>query len=280
MLAIRAVRSAAAMVAATAIVAGPGRAAPQDQAPLRFSFKNVAAEAGVDGFVTFGGTAANKFLLETTGTGVAFIDYDQDGLLDLFVVNGTTLEGFPAGKAPTNYLYRNKGNGAFENVTVKAGLAAGGWGQGACVGDYDNDGRDDLFVTYYGRNHLYHNAGQGRFEDVTRAAGVGQTRTRWGTGCAFLDYDRDGRLDLFAANYIDLDLATAPTPSSGLCRYKGVPVACGPPGLDGGKNALFHNRGNGTFEDVSDKSGITRASGTFGLGVSTLDFDDDGWIDL
>src|SRR4029079_9534124 len=126
----------------------------------------------------------------------------------------------------------------------------------------------------------YHNAGQGRFEDVTRAAGLGQTRTRWGTGCAFFDYDRDGRLDLFAANYIDLDLATAPTPSSGLCRYKGVPVACGPPGLDGGKNALFHNRGHGTFEDVSDKSGHTRASGTVGLGVSTLDFDDDGWIDL
>jgi len=277
---LRAVRSAAALVAATAFVAGSGRAAPQDQPPLRFSFKNVAAEAGVDGLVTFGGTAANKYLLETTGTGVAFIDYDQDGLLDLFVVNGTTLEGFPAGKAPTNYLYRNKGNGTFENVTVKAGLAASGWGQGACVGDYDNDGRDDLFVTYYGRNRLYHNAGQGRFEDVTRAAGLGQTRTRWGTGCAFFDYDRDGRLDLFAANYIDLDLATAPTPSSGLCRYKGVPVACGPPGLDGGKNALFHNRGNGTFEDVSDKSGITRASGTFGLGVSTLDFDDDGWIDL
>jgi hypothetical protein len=276
----RAIRSAAAMVAAMAIVAGSGRAAPQDPPPLRFSFKNVAAEAGVDGFVTFGGTAANKYLLETTGTGVAVVDYDQDGLLDLFVVNGTTLEGFPAGKAPTNYLYRNRGNGTFENVTVKAGLAASGWGQGACVGDYDNDGRDDLFVTYYGRNRLYHNAGQGRFEDVTRAAGVGQTRTRWGTGCAFLDYDRDGRLDLFAANYIDLDLATAPTPSSGLCRYKGVPVACGPPGLDGGKNALFHNRGNGTFEDLSDKSGITRASGTFGLGVSTLDFDDDGWVDL
>jgi len=276
----RAVRSAGAMAVAIAIVAGPGRAAPQDQPTLRFSFKNVAADAGVDGFVTFGGARANKYLLETTGTGAAFIDYDQDGLLDLFVVNGTTLEGFPAGKAPTNYLYRNKGNGTFENVTAKAGLAASGWGQGACVGDYDNDGRDDLFVTYYGRNRLYHNAGQGRFEDVTRAAGVGQARTRWGTGCAFLDYDRDGRLDLFAANYIDLDLATAPTPSSGLCRYKGVPVACGPPGLDGGKNVLFHNRGDGTFEDVSDKSGITRASGTFGLGVSTLDFDDDGWVDL
>jgi hypothetical protein len=134
-------------------------------------------------------------------------------------------------------------------------------------------------VTYYGQNHLYRNRGDGTFEDVTARAGLLDKRTRWGTGCAFLDYDRDGKLDLLAANYIDLDLATAPTPDSGLCRYKGVKVACGPPGLTGGKNVLFHNRGDGTFEDVSVKSGITKASGTYGLGVSTLDFDDDGWVD-
>src|SRR5262245_49314858 len=276
----RACPCAATIIAALAVVAGHSPAAPQDGAALSFSFADVGREAGLDLVTTFGGATANKYLLETTGTGVAFIDYDGDGLLDLFFVNGTTLEGFPEGKAPTNHLYRNKGGGRFEDVTVKAGLAASGWGQGACVGDYDNDGHDDLFVTYYGQNRLYHNDGRGRFEDVTRTAGLQQARTRWGTGCAFLDYDRDGRLDLFVANYIDLDLETAPTPRSGVCRYKGIPVACGPPGLQGGRNVLYHNRGDGTFEDVSDKSGIARANGTYGLGVSTLDFDNDGWADL
>jgi hypothetical protein len=255
-----------------------GRAASEE--PLGFSFTNVAREAGLNAQIVFGGAASNKYLLETTGTGVAVVDYDRDGLLDLFFVNGSTLEGFPAGKAPINHLYRNQGNGTFRDVTVAAGLEASGWGQGVCVGDYDNDGFDDLFVTYWGQNHLYHNTGKGRFEDVTRAAGLTQSRVRWNTGCAFLDYDRDGKLDLIVANYIDLDLATAPTPASGLCRYKGLPVACGPPGLTGGKNLLYHNRGDGTFEDVSEKSGITRASGTYGLGVSTLDFDNDGWVDV
>ena len=251
--------------------------------PLGFSFENVARQAGLNHVTVFGGSAANKYLLETTGTGVAFVDYDEDGWLDLFFVNGTTLEGFPADKAPTNHLYRNKGDGTFEDVTARAGLGASGWGQGTCVGDYDGDGHDDLFVSYFGQNRLYRNRGNGTFEDVTRAAGLENppgARPRWGTGCAFLDYDRDGRLDLFVANYIDLDLATAPTPESGLCRYKGIQVACGPPGLTGGKNVLYHNRGDGTFEDVSEKSGMTRASGTYGLGVSTLDFDNDGWVDL
>jgi enediyne biosynthesis protein E4 len=134
-------------------------------------------------------------------------------------------------------------------------------------------------VTYYGQNHLYRNRGDGRFDDATARAGLLSKHRRWNTGCAFLDYDRDGKLDLLVANYIDLDLATAPTPDSGLCRYKGVKVACGPPGLPGGKNALYRNKGDGAFEDVSEKAGITRNSGTYGLGVSTLDFDDDGWVD-
>ena len=191
-----------------------------------------------------------------------------------------SLEGFPKGQEPTNHLYRNKGNGTFEDVTARAGLAGSGWGQGACAGDYDNDGRDDLYVTYWGQNRLYRNKGDGTFEDATKRAGLTQARTRWGAGCAFLDYDRDGRLDLLAANYIDLDLASAPVPASGLCRYKGIPVACGPPGLPGGKNVLYHNRGDGTFEDVSEASGVARAKGTYGLGVTTLDFDDDGWVDV
>jgi enediyne biosynthesis protein E4 len=247
--------------------------------PLGFSFKNVAAEAGLTAITVFGGQEKNKYLLETTGTGAAFFDYDGDGWLDVFLVNGTTLEGFPKGQEPTNHLYRNKRDGTFEDVTAKMGLAASGWGQGVCSGDYDNDGREDLFVTYYGQNRLFHNEGA-TFRDVTAAAGLTDARTRWGTGCAFLDYDRDGKLDLLAANYIDLDLATAPTPDSGLCRYKGVPVACGPPGLQGGKNVLHRNLGDGRFEDVSERAGILKASGTYGLGVSTLDFDDDGWVDV
>ena len=247
---------------------------------LGFSFTNVAREAGLDATTIYGGQQSNKYLLETTGSGAAALDYDGDGWMDIFLVNGTTLEGFPKGQEPTNHLYRNKGNGTFEDVTKRAGLAASGWGQAACAGDYDNDGREDLFVTYWGQNKLYRNTGDGTFEDVTSRAGLTQTRDRWGAGCAFLDYDRDGRLDLIAANYIDLVLSTTPVPESGLCRYKGIPVACGPPGLPGGKNVLYHNRGDGTFEDVSEKSGIARAKGTYGLGVSTLDFDGDGWTDV
>jgi hypothetical protein len=273
-------RSAALLSAAAIVSIHHGTPVAGAPAPLGFSFANVARSAGLDMVAVFGGGSTNKYLLETTGTGVAFIDYDGDGLQDLFFVNGSTLEGVPAGSSPTNHLYRNRGDGTFQDVTSKAGLAATGWGQGVCVGDYDNDGRDDLFVTYWGQNRLYHNDGGGRFKDVTAAAGLQQSRARWGTSCAFLDYDRDGRLDLFVANYIDLDLTTTPTPESGLCRYRGLPVACGPPGLPGGKNLLYHNRGDGTFDDVSEKSGITRAIGTYALGVSTLDFDNDGWVDL
>jgi enediyne biosynthesis protein E4 len=248
--------------------------------PLGFSFTNVAREAGLNARTVYGGQDTNTYLVETTGTGAAALDYDDDGWVDIFLVNGSVLEGFPKGAAPTNHLYRNKGNGTFEDVTERAGLAQSGWGQAACAGDYDNDGRADLFVTYWGQNHLYRNAGNGTFADVTARAGLTHTRTRWSSGCAFLDFDRDGRLDLFAANYIDLDLKSTPLPSSGLCRYKGLPVACGPPGLPGGKNILYRNRGDGTFVDVSDSSGITNAKGTYALGVATVDFDNDGWIDV
>jgi enediyne biosynthesis protein E4 len=247
---------------------------------LGFSFTNVARQAGLNARTVYGGQGSNTYLLETTGSGVAAIDYDGDGWTDIFLVNGSVLEGFPKGQEPTNHLYRNRGDGTFEDVTARAGLGASGWGQGVCVGDYDNDGYDDLFVTYWGRNRLYRNLGDGRFEDVTERAGLTQDRARWGSGCAFLDYDRDGRLDLFVANYIDLDLDATPRSDSGLCRYKGLPVACGPPGLTGGKNLLYHNRGDGTFADVSAASGITQAAGTYGLGVTTLDFDDDGWTDI
>jgi hypothetical protein len=264
-----------AVIAAATVLGAQG---PSSSQP--FSFTEVAARAGLTQRTTYGGEKVNRYLLETTGCGAAALDYDNDGWLDIFLVNGTTLEGFPPGKAPASHLYRNRGDGTFEDVTARAGLALTGWGQGACAGDYDNDGHEDLFVTFYGVNRLFRNRGDGTFEETTKSAGLEAKGTRWGAGCAFLDYDRDGRLDLFAANYINLDLATAPVPDSGLCRYKGLPVACGPPGLPGGTNLLYRNAGDGKFVDVSDPSGITKASGTYALGVSTLDFDDDGWVDL
>ena len=250
------------------------------RADLGVTFLNVAREAGLNAKTIFGGEHKNKYLLETTGCGVAFYDYDNDGWLDIFLVNGTRLEGFPAGHEPTCHLFKNNRDGTFTDVTAQAGLVRSGWGQGVCIGDYDNDGYDDLFLTYFGSNALYHNNGNGTFTDVTRKAGLAGSRTRWGTGCAFVDYDRDGHLDLFVANYIDLDLKTAPVPESGTCLYKGVQVACGPPGLQGGKNILYHNNGDGTFSDVSEPAGITQVDATYGLGVLVADFDNDGWPDI
>ena len=255
---------------------------PKSEAPrdIGVTFADVARESGLNAKTIFGGEHKNKYLLETTGCGVAFYDYDNDGWLDIFLVNGWRLEGFPKGDEPYSHLFKNNRDGTFTDVTLKTGLKHSGWGQGVCIGDYDNDGFDDLFVTYYGKNVLYHNNGDGTFTDVSERAGIAGKRTRWGTGCAFVDYDRDGKLDLFVANYIDMDLATAPVPESGPCLYKGVMVACGPPGLKGDTNILYHNNGDGTFSDVSEKAGILKANGNFGLGVLTADFDNDGWPDI
>jgi enediyne biosynthesis protein E4 len=254
--------------------------APKPGSDLGVSFIDIAKQAGLNAKTIYGGEHKNRYLLETTGCGVAFYDYDNDGWLDIFLVNGWRLEGFPKAEEPVSHLFKNNRDGTFTDVTVKAGVAHSGWGQGVCIGDYDNDGFDDLFVTYFGKNVLYHNNGDGTFTDVTEKAGVAGNGRRWNTGCAFVDYDRDGKLDLFVANYIDLDLATAPVPESGPCLYKSVMVACGPPGLNGGKNILFHNNGDGTFTDVSEPSGILKANGTYGLGVLTADFDNDGWPDI
>ena len=250
-------------------------------APLPVNFVDLAQKAGIAVTVTFGGTTTKQYIIETTGTGVAIFDYDNDGWPDIFIVNGTTLEGAAGGKVPSNYLFRNNHDGTFTDVSARARLTASGWGQGVCVGDYDNDGWEDLLVTYYGHNRLYHNKGDGTFEDVGGKAGVAGTRTRWGTGCAFVDYDRDGRLDLMVANYVNFDLAKAPKPGERTnCLWKGVPVMCGPRGLPQDKNILYHNLGNGKFEDVTTKAHIDQAAGDYCFSVSTLDYDEDGWPDI
>lgn len=244
------------------------------------NFVDVAEKSGITMLNVFGGIDTKKYIIETTGTGVAIIDYDNDGWPDIFIVNGTTLDGFPKGNAPTNHLYRNNHDGTFTDVTVKAGLAATGWGQGACAGDYDNDGWEDLYVTYYGKNRLYHND-HGVFSEVgdkSRTAGSGKS---WGTGCAFIDYDRDGLLDLVVANYVDFDVSTAPAPGDrASCVWKGVPVMCGPRGLPSSSNILYHNLGGGKFEDVTIKAHIDKTPGHYSLGVATFDYDDDGWPDI
>jgi hypothetical protein len=250
------------------------------QAPPIADFTDIAAKAGLTMTTVFGGTDTKKYIIETTGTGVAVFDYDNDGWPDIFLVNGTTLEGFPAGKAPTSHLYHNNHDGTFADVTAKAGLTATGWGQGVCAGDYDNDGWEDLYVTYYGKNRLYHNQ-SGVFSEVAEPSGVAGSGKAWGTGCAFVDYDRDGLLDLMVANYVDFDVSNAPAPGErASCVWKGVPVMCGPRGLPGSKNILYHNLGGGKFEDVTAKAKIDQTTGHYAFSVSTLDFDDDGWPDI
>ena len=248
--------------------------------PLGFSFTDVAKSSGLNAKTVYGGEHKNRYLLETTGCGVAFYDFDHDDWLDIFLVNGTRLEGFPAGSEPISRLFKNNRDGTFTDITAKSGITRSGWGQGCCVGDFDNDGLDDLFVTYYGQNILYKNHGDGTFTDVTAKAGLSQKKQRWNSGCAFLDYDRDGHLDLFVCNYIDFDIKTAPLPEAAGCAYKGIQVACGPPGLNGGTNLLYRNNGDGTFTDVSEKSGIRNTIGTYALSVVVADLDNDGWPDI
>jgi hypothetical protein len=252
---------------------------------LGVEFVNVARQAGLKTNTIYGSENRNKYLLETTGCGAAFFDYDNDGWLDIFLVNGSRFETkWTAATAPVSRLYRNNRDGTFTDVTRESGVARTGWGSGCCIGDFDNDGWDDLFVSYWGDCSLWKNQGNGKFVDVAAKAGV-TTRTKSGlrrhnTGCAFVDYNKDGHLDLFVANYIDFDPKTAPLPESGPCKYKGILVACGPPGLKGGKNILFRNNGDGTFTDVSEAAGILKTEGTYGLGVIVSDFDNDGWPDI
>jgi hypothetical protein len=261
-----------------------GAAARQSAAPAAafpVTFVDVSAAAGLEEPSVYGGVDSKRFIIETNGCGVAFLDYDRDGWMDLFVLSGTRLEGFPAGKEPTNRLYRNGRDGTFADVTARAGLVRTGWASAVCVGDYDNDGRDDLFVTYYGKNVLYRANGDGTFTDVTRKAGLATDRTRWGSGCVFVDHDRDGDLDLFVANYLAFDLANTPEPGKGPnCLWKGVPVNCGPKGLPTDRNLFYRNNGDGTFTDVSSASGVGAVEGRYAMTAVVTDYNDDAWPDV
>ena len=252
------------------------------------TFSDVATRAGLTAASVYGGLDRKRFIIETNGAGAAFVDYDNDGWIDALVLSGTRLA--PGGRrdstsaddrAPSR-LYRNQRDGTFADVTARAGLSKIGWASSVCAGDYDNDGALDVFVTYFGSNVLYRNRGNGTFEDATAAARLPVAATpRWGSGCTFLDYDRDGRLDLFVANYLKFDLSTAAEPGQGPnCTWKGVPVNCGPKGLPTDTNLLFHNEGDGRFADVSRPSGIDAVTGRYSMTAAAADLDRDGWTDI
>lgn len=267
--------------------ASPGalsRPAPKIQTnlpPITVDFRDIAEQAGLTAQNVSGGAGKKDYILETTGNGVVIFDYDNDGLMDIFLPNGTTLDGEGRGKHSTSHLYHNLGNLRFEDVTEQAGLEKTGWAQGGCAADYDNDGYTDLFVTYYGHSVLYHNQGNGTFKDVTEAAGLKSDSVRWDTGCSFLDYDLDGKLDLVVSGYVDFERNKIPAPgASGYCMWKGLAVMCGPRGLPAGRNFLFHNIGNGKFTDVSSASGIGKPTGCYGFTALAADFDNDGYPDI
>jgi hypothetical protein len=282
--------------AALPLALGPHRLFATGSAPA-VVFTDITDSAGLSHARNVSGSATDKqFLLEEMGAGVALFDYDNDGWLDIFLVNGTSFDPTLKDRKPTSFLFHNNRDGTFSDVTEKAGLTRSGWGQGCCVGDYDNDGFEDLFVSYWGRNVLYHNNGDGTFTDVSEKAGVVGAENRWGAGCCFLDYDRDGHLDLFVANYVNFDPAKSPKPGEATyCNYNEIPVPCGPQGFAGGTNILYRNRGDGTFVDVSEESGIARPrgassmvfvgrnwqpTGSYGMGAVAADFDNDGWPDI
>ena len=256
-------------------------AAPQLPAPRPFStFTDVARSAGLTATMYYGVPEAVTYIIEEMGGGCAFFDYDNDGWMDIYILGGRTLEGIPDGAS--NRLYKNNRDGTFKDVTKEAGLWDAGWAVGVCVGDYNNDGFEDLFVTYYGQNKLYKNNGNGTFTEVTAKAGLLHDRTYFGAGCTFIDYNRDGFLDLFVSNYVEIDMAHALKPSLDVpnCNYEGVPVACGPKGLKAPQHFLYRNNGDGTFTDVSKESGIAAVKDSYGLTAVSFDVDEDGWPDL
>ncbi len=248
--------------------------------PFSATFTDVGRQAGLKEICVAGHADRNDYIIESMGAGAAFLDYDNDGWLDIFLLSSSRAVDPPPGAS--NRLYKNNRDGTFTDVTAAAGLFRTGYGYGVTVGDFNNDGFDDLFLTYFGQNALYRNNGDGTFTDVTQAGGAGQCGAairNW--RCAFLDYDRDGRLDLFVSNYLVFDPHNVPRAgASGSCDYRGIPVACGPKGLPYGHHSLYHNNGDGTFRDVTDSSGIGKVEGGYGLTVVAADFDNDGWPDI
>ncbi len=246
------------------------------------TFVDVARDAGLTVSNVWGGRDSQTYIVEVKGSGLAFFDYDNDGWLDIYLSNGVRFEEtYTPATAPISRLYRNNRDGTFADVTAHAGVGRTGWGTGVGTGDYDNDGRDDLFCTYWGHNILFHNNGDGTFTDVTRKAGLYEDRIRWGTGSTFLDYDRDGFLDLFVGNFIELDITKVPKPGESRgCMWRGRPVVCGPRGLPAGTNILYHNNGDGTFTDVSEKAGILKPGPRYSITSVSYDFDNDGWPDI
>jgi enediyne biosynthesis protein E4 len=277
----RLLRTIPAALASTLVPGGVEALLSRETSAGTFSrFVDVAAAAGLKQTMFYGEPDKATYIVEVTGGGCAFFDYDNDGWMDAFIIGGRRLEGTPPDAS--NRLYHNNRDGTFTDVTAKAGLLDTGWANGICVGDYNNDGFEDLFLTYYGQNRLYRNNGDGTFTDVTARAGLLDPRTRFSSGCTFLDYDRDGKLDLFVSNYVEFDLGTAPKPSLDVpnCNYEGVPTNCGPNGLGFPQHYLYHNNGDGTFSDVSKQAGIAPLRGSYGLTAIVLDADEDGWPDI
>ncbi len=263
---------------ATRGVKAPPRGKPSG-IPFNATFVDVAQSAGLTKPVIYGGIDRKNYILETIGCGCAFFDYDNDGWLDALILSGTRVTDAPEGA--TNRLYKNNRNGTFTDVTNEAGLVRTGWASGVCIGDYNNDGFEDVFITYWGQNVLYRNNGDGTFTDVTQSSGLKEAGQRWGAGCTWFDYNRDGYLDLFVSNYLEFDFAHSQKPGENInCTYKDVPVNCGPRGLRPGTHSLYRNNGDSTFTDVSVKAGIAKVKGTYGMTVVAADFDEDGWPDI
>jgi enediyne biosynthesis protein E4 len=247
--------------------------------PFNAHFVDVAKEAGLVIPTIYGNPDSKDYILEATGCGCAFLDYDNDGWMDIFLLCGTRIEGAPP--EATNRLYKNNRDGTFTDVTEKSGLHSVGWASGVCVGDYNNDGFEDLFCTYFGQNKLFRNNGDGTFTDVTKEAGLLNDTPRWGAGCTFVDYNRDGHLDLFVSNYLQFDFQHVPKPGANSnCNWKGVPVECGPRGLPPGYHSLYRNNGDGTFTDVSRQAGISELRESYGMTAISADFNEDGWPDI